>query len=139
VEQQFLKVAICRARKLVTELNAVQSVFSNDPDRPVLVLALKVRLQEPIQVEPATDLRFPLRSGKGGAQVVMLLSFEPEPLRIVKIASSEPFVKAEMLAAGLAAAAGTLAWLLLFVALFFCLPVQAIDAARARPASASVA
>jgi hypothetical protein len=70
---------------------------TNDPDQPTAVLTLKGTLREAIEVTPSDEVILTLEPGKGAEQVATVHSFEPAPLRILKVSSSVPYVKAELL------------------------------------------
>jgi len=75
------------------------TVVSNDPENPTVVLTIKAQLRRAVEVGPSSELLFPLKRGKGSDVVITLYSFEQAPLKILKVTSPLPYVRAEILPA----------------------------------------
>jgi hypothetical protein len=73
------------------------TVYSNDPQSPVVPLTVKVWLRHSIEPFPGYDILFPIQRGQGQERVVTLHSFELGPLKILRVVSSAPYVQASVL------------------------------------------
>jgi Protein of unknown function (DUF1573) len=73
------------------------TVYTNDPDMSVVPLTVKAFLRRAIEPLPSSDVLFPIQRGQGQDRIVTIHSFEPEPMQIVKVESSAPYVKATLL------------------------------------------
>jgi len=69
------------------------SLYTNDPQNPMFNLVVKVTLRWAVEPLPSPEVQFPLQRGQGQEREVIMHSFEPEPLKILKIESSAPYVK----------------------------------------------
>jgi hypothetical protein len=72
-------------------------VCSNDAERPEVALTVKALVRPSVELVPASNFLLPLRRGQSVERIVTVNSYEAPPAQILKIESSEPFLKAEVL------------------------------------------